>query len=167
MHRHLKFRKDKLDSMDIWQQFLSNHTLVSACIAWLVAQVIKTLIDFRVYKSFNPERLVGSGGMPSSHSSTVCALTTSALLEYGISSFQFSVCFILAMVVMYDATGVRMETGKQAKVLNMLLKENPFEWKGEILEQKLKEFVGHTPLQVFAGAVLGILIAVVMNQMWG
>ena len=152
--------------MNIWQQILSNHTLVSACIAWLAAQVIKTLIDFRVYKSFNPERLVGSGGMPSSHSSTVCALTTSACLEYGVSSFQFSISFILAMVVMYDATGVRMETGKQAKVLNMLLKENPFEWKGEILEQKLKEFVGHTPLQVFAGALLGILIAAGMHQMW-
>ena len=152
--------------MNIWQQILSNHTLVSACISWLVAQVIKTMIDFRVYKNFHPERLVGSGGMPSSHSSTVCALTTSALLEYGVSSFQFSISFIVAMVVMYDATGVRMETGKQAKVLNMLLKENPFEWKGEILEQKLKEFVGHTPLQVFAGALLGILIAVVMHGVW-
>lgn len=145
--------------MNIWQQLLSNTTLITACVAWLIAQVLKTIIDFRVYKSFNPERLVGSGGMPSSHSSTVCALAASAFLHYGPGSFEFSVSFILAMVVMYDATGVRQETGKQAKVLNALLQENPFEWTGELLEQRLKEFVGHTPLQVFAGAVLGILVA--------
>ena len=145
--------------MNIWQQLLSNTTLITACVAWLIAQVLKTIIDFRVYKSFNPERLVGSGGMPSSHSSTVCALAASAFLHYGPGSFEFSVSFILAMVVMYDATGVRQETGKQAKVLNALLRENPFDWTGELLEQRLKEFVGHTPLQVFAGAVLGILVA--------
>ena len=149
--------------MNIWQQLLSNTTLITACVAWLIAQVLKTIIDFRVYKSFNPERLVGSGGMPSSHSSTVCALAASAFLHYGPGSFEFSVSFILAMVVMYDATGVRQETGKQAKVLNALLRENPFEWTGELLEQRLKEFVGHTPLQVFAGAVLGILLAVLVN----
>lgn len=152
--------------MNIGQQLLSNHILVSACAAWFAAQFLKTLIDFRVYKSFNPERLVGSGGMPSSHSSTVCALTTSSIFEYGLSSFEFAICFIVAMVVMYDATGVRRETGKQAKVLNQLLRENPFEWKGEILEEKLKEFVGHTPLQVLAGAVLGVLIAVALQQVW-
>ena len=111
--------------MNIWQQLLSNTTLITACVAWLIAQVLKTIIDFRVYKSFNPERLVGSGGMPSSHSSTVCALAASAFLHYGPGSFEFS-C-----------------VGQQC----------------ELLEQRLKEFVGHTPLQVFAGAVLGILVA--------
>ena len=148
--------------MNILQQLLSNHTLITACVAWVVAQLLKTAIDFRVYRSFHPERLVGSGGMPSSHSSTVCALAAAAFMEYGAKSFEFAVSFILGMVVMYDATGVRMETGKQAKVLNALLRENPFQWKGELLEQRLKEFVGHTPLQVFAGAVLGILIALLM-----
>ena len=149
--------------MNFWNDLLKNETLVISCVAWFVAQVLKTIIDFRIYRSFHPERLVGSGGMPSSHSSTVCALATCALLLYGIDSFQFSVSFILGVVVMYDATGVRLETGKQAVVLNALLRENPFEWKGEILEQKLKEFVGHTPLQVLAGAVLGIVIALVMH----
>ena len=141
--------------MNIWEQIISNQVLVSAALAWLVAQVLKTIIDFKVYKTFNPERLVGSGGMPSSHSSTVCALTTSAFMKYGAGSFEFAICFILAMIVMYDAMGVRLETGKQAVVLNALLRENPFEWKGDILDEKLKEFVGHTPLQVFAGAILG------------
>ena len=148
--------------MDLILDILSNKTLIAASLSWLAAQLIKTSIDLVLYKSFNPERLVGSGGMPSSHSSTVCALCTMALMEYGVGSFQFSVTFILAMVVMYDAAGVRRETGKQAKVLNALLRENPFQWKGELLEQRLKEFVGHTPLQVFAGAVLGILIALLM-----
>ena len=149
--------------MNIWEQIISNQVLVSAALAWLVAQVLKTIIDFKVYKTFNPERLVGSGGMPSSHSSTVCALTTSAFMKYGAGSFEFAICFVLAMIVMYDAMGVRLETGKQAVVLNALLRENPFEWKGDILDEKLKEFVGHTPLQVFAGAILGIVMALVIG----
>ena len=111
--------------MDLILDILSNKTLIAASLSWLAAQLIKTSIDLVLYKSFNPERLVGSGGMPSSHSSTVCALCTMALMEYGAASFQFSVTFILAMVVMYDAAGVRRETGKQAKVLNAMLRDNP------------------------------------------
>ena len=84
-------------------------------------QVLKTILDIGLNHSFNPERLVGSGGMPSSHSSTVCSLATAAALRYGVGSFEFSISFILAMVVMYDAIGVRQETGKQARVLNRLL----------------------------------------------
>ena len=149
--------------MTFLADLISNKTLMAACIAWLLAQLIKTVIDLVLYGSFNPERMVGSGGMPSSHSSTVCALATTSVLQYGVASFQFSVTFILAMVVMYDAAGVRRETGKQAKILNRILHENLFEWKGQVLEEKLKEYVGHTPLQVFAGAVLGIVIALLAN----
>lgn len=148
--------------MEIISDIISNKTLVAACISWLAAQLIKTVVDLVLYRSFNPERLVGSGGMPSSHSSTVCALCTMALLEYGVASFQFSVTFILAMVVMYDAAGVRRETGKQAVVLNAILRETPFPWKNEVLDQRLKELVGHTPLQVVAGAVLGVIIALLL-----
>lgn len=149
--------------MTVFQEILANHTLISAVAAWVIAQVLKTIIDFRVYRTFHPDRLTGSGGMPSSHSAFVCALATTALMEYGISSFQFSVTFALAAIVMYDATGVRWETGKQAKILNRILHENIFEWKGQILEEKLKEYVGHTPLQVFAGALLGIIVAAVID----
>ena len=152
--------------MTILQELLTNQTLISAVAAWCVAQFLKTLIDFRVYKTFHPDRLVGSGGMPSSHSAFVCALATEALISYGISSFQFSISFALAAIVMYDATGVRRETGKQAKILNRILHENLLEWKGQVLEEKLKEYVGHTPLQVFAGAVLGIILAVVMHNLF-
>jgi len=97
--------------------------------------------------------------MPSSHSSTVCALVTSSGLCYGISSFEFAVSFVLASVVMYDAIGVRRETGKQAKLLNLILKQDLLKLSNEEFQETLKEFVGHTPLQVFAGAVLGIALA--------
>ena len=144
---------------------LGNQVLVSAVMGWVVAQFLKTLIDFALNKSFNAERLVGSGGMPSSHSATVCGMTTAAMLKYGVGSFEFAVSFVVSMVVMYDAIGVRRETGKQAKLLNSILNENPLKLKlnAEVLQEKLKEYVGHTPLQVMAGAILGILLALGMN----
>lgn len=150
--------------MNIWNELLSNQVLVSAVVGWTVAQVLKTMIDFALNRSINWERMVGSGGMPSSHSATVCGLTTAAAIRYGVGSFEFAVCFVLSMVVMYDATGVRRETGKQAKLLNSILMENPLKLNAEVLQEKLKEYVGHTPLQVVAGAILGIGLALVINQ---
>lgn len=145
---------------------LGNQVLVSAVMGWVVAQFLKTLIDFALNKSFNAERLVGSGGMPSSHSATVCGMTTAAMLKYGVGSFEFAVSFVVSMVVMYDAIGVRRETGKQAKLLNSILNENPLKLKlnAEVLQEKLKEYVGHTPLQVLAGAILGIGLALALNS---
>lgn len=145
--------------MTFWDDILENQVLVTSVAGWMVAQILKTVIDLALNKSFNPERLVGSGGMPSSHSSTVCALTAAASYRYGIGSFEFAISFVLSMIVMYDAMGVRRETGKQAKLLNSILLENPLKLNGEILQEKLKEYVGHTPLQVAAGAILGILLA--------
>ena len=149
--------------MKIWNEILSNQVLVSAVAGWIVAQVLKTMLDFALNRTINWERMVGSGGMPSSHSATVCGLTTAAALRYGVSSFEFAVCFVLSMVVMYDATGVRRETGKQAKLLKSILSENPLKLNAEVLQEKLKEYVGHTPLQVVAGAILGICLALVIN----
>ena len=149
--------------MKIWNEILSNQVLVSAVAGWIVAQVLKTMLDFALNRTINWERMVGSGGMPSSHSATVCGLTTAAALRYGVSSFEFAVCFVLSMVVMYDATGVRRETGKQAKLLNSILSENPLKLNAGVLQEKLKEYVGHTPLQVVAGAILGICLALVIN----
>ncbi len=142
--------------MNIWQQILKNQVLVSAVLGWTVAQILKTILDYILNKSFHAERLFGSGGMPSSHSATVCSLAVSSGLCYGVESFEFAVSFVLAMVVMYDAMGVRRETGKQAKLLNTILLENPLKLSGEVIQEKLKEYVGHTPLQVFAGAILGV-----------
>ena len=149
--------------MTVWQELLSNQILISAVVGWTVAQVLKTLIDMGLNKSFRPERLVGSGGMPSSHSATVCALTVASGIRCGLSSFEFAVSFVLASVVMYDAIGVRQETGKQAKLLNLIVQQDWFKLDNQEVEKRLKEFVGHTPLQVFAGAVLGILVAVLVN----
>lgn len=152
--------------MSIIELIGSNHVLVSAALGWLVAQFLKTLIDIWYNKSFSPDRLWGSGGMPSSHSATVCALATSSAIKYGIGGFEFAVSFIFAVVVMYDAMGVRRETGKQAKLLNMILDNNMFGENFEHFEEKLKEFVGHTPLQVFMGAILGIVIAFIMEGLY-
>lgn len=152
--------------MGFWDELLGNQVLVSSVVGWTVAQVLKTIIDFALNRSFNAERLVGSGGMPSSHSATVCSLTMSAGMCYGVGSFEFAVCFVVSMVVMYDAIGVRRETGKQAKLLNRIMLENPLKLSGEVLQEKLKEYVGHTPLQVLAGAILGVVIALLMNPLF-
>ena len=143
-----------------------NIIFMSAVTGWFVAQVLKTIIHIIVNKQFVAERLVGGGGMPSSHSATVCALTTASGMKYGVGSFEFAVSFVLAMIVMYDAMGVRRETGKQAKLLNSVFFENILNLDGVFLQEKLKEYVGHTPLQVVAGAVLGILLAVLTGKLY-
>ena len=142
---------------------IRNQVMVTVVTAWFIAQLLKTVIHFLIEKKLDPERLIGSGGMPSSHSATVCALATSAAYMYSIQSFEFTISFVLAVIVMHDARGVRLETGKQAKILNMILEENPFEWSAEVRDNNLKELVGHTPLQVVCGAVLGIAVAVLME----
>ena len=150
----------------MWNEFLGNQILISAVLGWTVAQFLKTVIDMVINKSFNPERIFGSGGMPSSHSATVCALTTASGMKYGVGSFEFAISFVLSMIVMYDAMGVRRETGKQAKLLNSVFFENILNLDGVFLQEKLKEYVGHTPLQVVAGAVLGILLAVLTGNFY-
>lgn len=138
-----------------------NPILVSAVMGWLIAQIIKTFIHLYITKSFVPERLFGSGGMPSSHSATVCALATSTGIVCGCSSPEFAIAAIVAIVVMYDATGVRRETGIQAKIINEMMEIFQDMNKELSTEDKLKELVGHTPLQVLMGAILGILVAVI------
>ena len=146
--------------MTFFSELFSNELFVSAASAWFIAQLLKTIIHTFVTKDFSIERMYGSGGMPSSHSSTVTALATTAYLIHGAASSEFAISAILAIIVMYDARGVRRETGIQAKVLNDLidlLKDIHNELMS--MDDKLKEFVGHTPLQVVAGALLGIVIA--------
>ncbi len=143
------------------QELVHNEILMSAGLSWALAQVIKTIIHLILTKKFVAERLIGSGGMPSCHSATVCALTTSVIINEGIHSPFFAIAAILSIIVMYDAMGVRRETGIQARVLNELTQV--IEKMGSDLsnDEKLKEFVGHTPIQVFVGAILGIIIALV------
>ena len=149
--------------MNFITELFHNQIFVSAALGWLVAQVLKTLIHMIITKQFVAERMVGSGGMPSSHSATVCALATSAGIRYGGGSFEFAISAMLAIIVMYDAMGVRRETGKQGQVLNEMLEVFTNMGKKISPEAKLKEFVGHTPLQVLMGAILGIIIAVLVS----
>ncbi len=141
---------------------INNKLFMSAVIGWVTAQVLKTLIHLLMTKEFHAERLVGSGGMPSSHSSTVCALTTAASMVYGPGSAEFAISFILAVIVMYDAMGVRRETGKQARLLNLMVRTFNHEYKG-LPEELLKEYIGHTPLQVGFGALLGLVVALLLG----
>lgn len=146
--------------MNFITDLLQNQVFVSAVLGWLVAQVLKTLIHLILTKQFVAERMVGGGGMPSSHSATVCALATSTGIKYGGGSFEFAIAVMLAIIVMYDAMGVRRETGKQGRVLNEMMEVFMNMGKQIGVEERLKEFVGHTPLQVLMGAILGTLIAV-------
>lgn len=149
--------------MDFITELLHNQIFLSAVIGWLVAQVLKTLIHMILTREFVAERMVGSGGMPSSHAATVCGLATASGMKYGGGSFEFAISVMLAIIVMYDAMGVRRETGKQGQVLNEMLEVFMNMGKKISPEAKLKEFVGHTPLQVLMGAILGIIIAVIIN----
>ena len=149
--------------MQIIHDLVHNKIFMTAALGWLIAQILKTLIHTFFTKEFDPEHLVGSGGMPSSHSATVVALSTATYFEYGAASFEFAIASILAIIVMYDARGVRRETGIQAELLNDILKIFEDMGRSEIsAHDKLKEFIGHTPLQVLMGALLGFAIALLM-----
>lgn len=148
--------------MSIINQILANPVFISAALGWFVAQVLKTIIYCIVNKEFVLERLIGNGGMPSSHSATVCALATATGMTCGYDKFEFAIAAFFAIIVMNDAMGVRLETGRQAVVLNdmMQLFKEMGRWDGKHPIEHLKEFVGHTPLQILVGAILGILIAI-------
>ncbi len=148
--------------MNFLNDLYHNKIFMVSVTGWFVAQILKTIIYMWFNRKFVAERLVGSGGMPSSHSSTVCALVTATGFEYGGGSFQFALAAIFAIIVMYDAMGVRREAGIQAKVINEMIETFTNMGKQMTVEEKLKEFVGHTPLQVLMGALLGVLLAVFM-----
>ena len=140
-------------------EFLKQSAFVTAVIAWFVAQVIKVITVLIAEKKFDFSRFVGSGGMPSSHSAFVTSLAVAIGFSSGFSSELFSVAAVLALIVMYDAAGVRRAAGEQAKILNILIEE----WGRQNYkntEVRLKELLGHTPMQVIAGALLGTAIAI-------
>lgn len=134
-----------------------NRVLTSTFCAWFVAQVLKVLIGFFREKKFNFKWLIRSGGMPSSHVALSACLTTSVGLYYSFDSAIFAVAFGFTVITMFDAQGVRRHSGRQATILNRIL-EDIYERKG-VQEARLKEFVGHTPIEVYAGGLLGIVIA--------
>ncbi len=143
---------------------LENKILICAILGWFIAQALKVVFVLIQEKKFDMRRFVGSGGMPSSHSSFVLALTTAVAFEEGLSSALFAVCVVFSFIVMYDAAGVRRAAGKQAEILNSII-ENFWQDNPKVTGERLKELLGHTPKQVFVGAILGILISVIMYNL--
>ena len=142
---------------------ITNQFLLVSLSSWFLAQVIKTVLYAIEIKKLDITRLFGDGGMPSGHSATVTSLATFCGLQFGFGSFQFAVTAILAIIVCHDAMGVRLETGKQAEVINDILEAFELLTPKKISEANLKDFVGHTPIQVMAGILLGIVNALVMH----
>ena len=143
----------------------TNYCLMSAVFGWLIAQVLKVFTGIFQIREFSFRAMMfGTGGMPSSHSAAVMALCTSIAIRYGFGSPLFAIAGLFCIIVMNDATGVRMETGKHSKALNLILKDlftdSPDK---EKLDENFRELIGHTPLQVVCGAITGIVVAVVMG----
>ncbi|MEF9878977.1 MAG: divergent PAP2 family protein [Clostridia bacterium] len=139
---------------------VNNHVLFAALIGWFIAQGLKIPIHYMVEHEWDFNRIHGSGGMPSSHSAMV---TTAVFMVGALQGFDtpaFAISAVLACIVMYDAAGVRRETGRQAIVINQILKDALFNGK-EISNEELKELVGHKPIEVAGGALVGLLVAVV------
>jgi len=141
-------------------EFVTNYNLICALVAWFVAQVAKIVLCLVKEKRIDFQLMLSSGGMPSSHSAMVCAILGSFWFTSGPGTDVFALAAAFAMLTMYDAANVRRESGKHAKLLNDIVKDF-FEGK-QLKEEELKELIGHTPLQVCIGAVLGIIVAVVL-----
>ena len=143
--------------MSFWEGVFTNKAIILPLVSWLMAQVYKFGFHLIVNKKIDFKKLVSSGGMPSSHSAISVCLASVLGMKYGFDSGYFALAVILAFVVMADAAGVRRAAGKQAEVLNRLVNSS----RQLHLEKDLKELLGHTPVQVFIGAALGIVIAVI------
>lgn len=149
--------------LDYIKDFFGSYMLMSAGASWLGAQIIKVFTGMFKDRDFDIVTLLFStGGMPSSHSAVVCGLATASIIKYGIGSPYAAISIVLCIIVMIDASGVRYETGKQAKIINKITKEL-FSGNQDEINTGLKELVGHTPFQVIMGALFGIAVAVLLG----
>ncbi len=137
---------------------LDNKILIVAVISMLMAQLIKFVITAVSSKKLNLKILTSTGGMPSSHSALVMGLVVAIGFEKGLASVELAIAVVFAMIVMYDAAGIRRAAGKQAKILNKMIDQ--LDSGQDIREEQLKELLGHTPIEVVVGALLGVFIAV-------
>ena len=144
--------------MDFFQALLENGVLPASAAAWCTAQVIKFLLYGLLYRKFKPERFLGSGGMPSSHTATVVAMCLMTGFREGFTGTLFAVALVFAAVVIYDAMGVRRETGRQGEVINQMLKEVLVDGK-PITEETMKTLVGHSPVECLGGIIVGVIVA--------
>jgi len=136
-----------------------NQIFLTVLMAWLLAQTIKVIIGVIREKRFNFRWFVGTGGMPSSHAATVSALAASVGFTFGFSSPFFAMAFFFAFIIMFDAQGVRRQSGQQAEALNKII-EDIYLQRG-IKQERLMELLGHTPVQVFIGAAIGVIVAII------
>lgn len=141
-------------------EFTFNKYIIVPMFIWLGIQIFKTIWDLVKEKKFNFKRILGAGGMPSSHSAVVCSLSTLIGRDLGFDSAIFGLSVIMSLVVMYDAAGVRRAAGKQAKILNKLV--NTPGLATETVQEKLVEVLGHTPVEVFVGALIGIAVGFIV-----
>lgn len=142
---------------DILSQLIKNKIFMTTLSAWFIAQTIKVTIGIIRQKKFDFRWFVGTGGMPSSHTAGASCLATAIGLEHGFNSAYFALAASFAIVVMFDAQGVRRAAGKQARILNKITED--IYWGGRIDETRLRELIGHTPVEVIAGFLLGVVIA--------
>jgi len=145
---------------DIVLQLFENNILLTSILAWLIAQILKVPLTIVFMGRLDLKRFIEAGGMPSAHSALAVSLATSVGQIEGFDSAIFALAVMVALVVMYDAAGVRRASGKHAAILNELL-DQIYEHK-EIEPEKLKELLGHTPVEVIAGAVLGIIVSILV-----
>lgn len=143
--------------------FITNPFMIAGISSWLIAQIAKFIIYAIVNKTFDISRLHGDGGMPSGHSATVGGLAMMCGLRCGFGSPMFAIAFVLATIVCHDAMNVRLESGKHAAMLNDLVEWFNETMKAGFTEDKLKEFLGHTKLQVYVGVTLGALNALALH----
>lgn len=144
--------------MELIKEFIGNPIVITTIVAWFTAQVLKVMIELITEKSFDLSRFVGSGGMPSSHAAFVTSLATAVARVEGVGSGTFAVAMALALVVMYDAAGVRRASGQHAKLLNWMIEHWYDSAPEDEFSKRMKELIGHTPIEVLAGAVLGLVI---------
>ena len=148
---------------EIFTGFINNYIIQVAALSWLTAQVLKTIINFVFTKKFKAERLIGAGGMPSSHTALVVSTAVATAKECGTSSPIFALAVLFAAVVMYDAMGVRYAAGEQAKVINQLVDEwlDTMKFDQEKIPhfKELKEMLGHTPIEVIGGIIVGVVVS--------
>jgi len=142
----------------------NNKILVITMVVWAIAQGIKVFVGVVREKKFNFKWFIGTGGMPSSHAAGATALAVSCGLQEGFSSVIFALAAVFAMVTMFDAQGVRRSAGQQAVILNQILED--IYLKGELENKRLLELIGHTPLQVIIGSILGMVLAVFFYHVW-
>lgn len=144
--------------------FFTNYWLMSTVFAWLAAQFLKIFTGIFHLRKFSLRAVFfGTGGMPSSHTASVTALCTSMAVTEGFASPLFAMACLLCIIVMTDATGVRMETGKQSKALNLILKDLFEDNRPESISENFRELIGHTPLQVVCGAITGVAVALLVR----